>query len=112
MRPETFSVLCLHFDPQAFATVHGAHHRAAPLDANAGSDCLKPNCLASLELISHAKPFTRDDGNVAVKMSTPCHALWLHTSSRLKVNAALNGADETTTTSTLGQQSKLNCDVL
>ena len=61
MRPETYSILCLHFDPQAFATVHGAHHRAAPLDANAGSDCLKPNCLASLELISHAGSFTRDE---------------------------------------------------
>src|SRR4051812_30496689 len=94
MRPETFSVLCLHFDPQAFATVHGAYHRAAPLNANAGSDCLKANCLASLELISHAGSFTRDDGNVAVKTSTPCHSRWLHTSCQLKVNAALSGADE------------------
>jgi hypothetical protein len=58
MRPETYSVLCLHFDTQAFATVHGANHRASPLDANTGSDCLEPNRLASFELICHAESFT------------------------------------------------------
>jgi hypothetical protein len=89
MRPETYSVLCLHFDTQAFATVHGAHHHATPLNANAGSDRLKPNCLTSFELICHAESFNRYDWNVAAKTSTLCHSPWPHTSSLLKVNAAL-----------------------
>jgi hypothetical protein len=54
MWPETYSVLCLHFNTQAFATVHGTHHRTAAFNTNAGSDCLEPNRLASFELICHA----------------------------------------------------------
>jgi len=111
MRSEAYSILCLHFDPQAFATVHGAHHRATPLDTNAGSDCLKPNCLASFELLCHAGSFTRDDGNVAVETSTPCHSLWLHTISLLKVNAALKGLTSDDHID-IELKPKLNCDAL
>ena len=55
MRPEAFTVLGLHFNTQAFAAVHGAHYGAAPLNANAGSDSLEPNCLPALKLICHAE---------------------------------------------------------